>query len=91
MDFVILGGSVVRKNHEPWEEQRPNGQRQGGVVLVKSHNIIMDQTTTSDNTSINHTTGTQFTPNLGWTMVVSLVLKTGCDRLGCKHAHFTEL
>ena len=53
------GGSVVRKNQETWEEQQPDEEGQSGVVLVKSHNSIMDQTTSAQNSSrLNNTTGT---------------------------------
>ena len=57
------GGGAVRKNHESWEEQRPDGESQSGVILVKSHNS-MDQTTIPDNTTHhNNTAGIEFIYN----------------------------
>ena len=49
----------MRKNQESWEERQPDEEGQSGIVLVKSHNSIMDQTTSPQNSShLNNTTGT---------------------------------
>ena len=49
----------MRKNQETWEEQQHGEEGQSGVVLVKSHNSIMDQTTSPQISSrLTNTTGT---------------------------------
>ena len=49
----------MRKNQETWEERQHGEEGQSGVVLVKSHNSIMDQTTSPQNSSrLTNRTGT---------------------------------